>query len=116
MGGLAAAEKMLKPGGKLVVVAFHSLEDRIVKKFLSERTRQKVGSRHSPSAAERIATFRLLVKRPVVPDQAEITSNPRARSAKLRAAERTDAPAGPIDSARLLPRLPSIAEITGRSR
>jgi len=114
-GGLAAAEKMLKPGGKLVVVAFHSLEDRIVKKFLSERTRQKGGSRHSPAAAERNATFRLLIKRPVVPDQAEITANPRARSAKLRAAERTGAPAGPIDS-RLLPRLPSIAEIAGGSR
>ncbi len=114
--GLAAAERMLKPGGKLVVVAFHSLEDRIVKTFLAERGRERGVSRHVPAAAGRKPTFRLLVKRPIVPDQAEVTANPRARSAKLRAAERTEAPVLPADIAALLPRLPTIAEIIGRSR
>jgi 16S rRNA (cytosine1402-N4)-methyltransferase len=114
--GLTAAEKILRPGGKLVVVAFHSLEDRIVKTFLAERSRHRGSSRHRPAAAAHKPTFRLLVKRPIVADEIEVRANPRARSAKLRAAERTDARIFEADSAALLPRLPSISEIIGRSR
>ena len=95
---LAAAERVLKPGGRLVVVAFHSLEDRIVKTFLAARSRRSGGSRHCPRWSKRPPTFRVLTKRPIVPDEAEIAANPRARSAKLRAAERTDAPIDPLAS------------------
>ncbi len=113
--GLRAAEQVLKPGGRLVAVAFHSLEDRIVKSFLSERGRQRAGSRHLPEVERPAPTFRLLTGRPVVPDEAEIASNPRARSAKLRAAERSDAPAHEAASD-LLPRLPSLSEVLGGRR
>ena len=89
--GLAAAERILKPGGRLVVVSFHSLEDRIVKNFLAERSRTAAGSRHLPALEAPPPTFSIVTKRPVVPDQAEIAGNPRARSAKLRAGERTQA-------------------------
>jgi 16S rRNA (cytosine1402-N4)-methyltransferase len=93
--GLAAAERVLKAGGRLAVVAFHSLEDRIVKRFLSERSSAAPrASRHAPdSAPKHTATFRLLSSRPHVPGDAEIARNPRARSARLRAAERTAAAA-----------------------
>ena len=91
--GLAAAERVLKPGGRLVVISFHSLEDRIVKTFLAVRSRPGGGSRHLPEKLPEAATFRTLTRRPVTPDAAEIRENPRARSAKLRAAERTNAPA-----------------------
>jgi 16S rRNA (cytosine1402-N4)-methyltransferase len=91
--GLAAAERVLKPGSRLVVISFHSLEDRIVKVFLAMRSRPGGGSRHLPDKLPEAATFRVLTRRPVTPDAAEIRENPRARSAKLRAAERTDAPA-----------------------
>jgi 16S rRNA (cytosine1402-N4)-methyltransferase len=91
--GLAAAERVLKPGGRLVVISFHSLEDRIVKTFLAFRSRPGGGSRHLPEKLPVAATFRVLTRRPVTPDAVEIRENPRARSAKLRAAERTDAPA-----------------------
>jgi 16S rRNA (cytosine1402-N4)-methyltransferase len=112
---LSAAEQVLAPGGRLVVVAFHSLEDRIVKSFLAERSRRSGGSRHLPETAAVPATFHVLTKRPVVPDDAETGANPRARSAKLRAAARTDAvPAR--RSAALLPALPTIAEILGGRR
>jgi 16S rRNA (cytosine1402-N4)-methyltransferase len=94
-GGLAAAERMLKPGGRLVVVSFHSLEDRLVKTFLSERAHRPAGSRHLPDVAAPPPSFRILTRRPVVADAAELARNPRARSAKLRAAERTEAPAHP---------------------
>jgi 16S rRNA (cytosine1402-N4)-methyltransferase len=106
--GLLAAERLLKPGGRLVVVAFHSLEDRIVKSFLAERGRRAGSSRHMPEAVRPAPSFRLLTGRPVVADAVEVAANPRARSAKLRAAERTDAPAQPAPLA--LPRLPSLAE------
>jgi len=108
---LTAAERVLKPGGRLVVIAFHSLEDRIVKSFLAERSRRGGGSRHLPETVRVPATFRVLTKRPIVPDQAEIDANPRARSAKLRAAARTDAPPNPATAATLLPRLPALADI-----
>jgi 16S rRNA (cytosine1402-N4)-methyltransferase len=90
---LAAAERVLKPGGRLVVVSFHSLEDRIVKNFFAERGKAGGGSRHLPEITQAAPSFVILTKRPVKPDDAEISANPRARSAKLRAAERTQAPA-----------------------
>jgi 16S rRNA (cytosine1402-N4)-methyltransferase len=109
--GLAAAERALKPAGRLVVVAFHSLEDRIVKTFLTERSRAPAGSRHRPEFVAPPPTFRVLTRRPEAPDDAEIAANPRARSAKLRAAERTAAAARSTEVDHLLPRLPSLAEV-----
>jgi 16S rRNA (cytosine1402-N4)-methyltransferase len=109
--GLAAAERALKPLGRLVVVAFHSLEDRIVKAFLAERSRGPAGSRHRPEIAAPRPTFRVLTPRPLTPDQSEVAANPRARSAKLRAAERTDAPARATGVEHLLPPLPHLADI-----
>jgi 16S rRNA (cytosine1402-N4)-methyltransferase len=108
---LAAAEAVLKPGGRLVVVSFHSLEDRIVKTFLVERGRQAGSSRHLPEVERPAPTFRLLTGRPVTPDDAEIAANPRARSAKLRAAERTPAPVTPDRPAPRLSQLPSLADV-----
>ena len=92
--GLVAAERLLAPGGRLAVVAFHSLEDRRVKSFLRERASETAGtSRHVPaSGARRAPSFRLLQRRAVRPSAAEVGANPRARSARLRAAERTVAP------------------------
>jgi 16S rRNA (cytosine1402-N4)-methyltransferase len=109
--GLVAAERVLKPSGRLVVIAFHSLEDRIVKTFLAERSRAPASSRHRPLAASAAPTFRVLTRRPETPDEAEITANPRARSAKLRAAERTDAQPRTARIETLVPRLPSLADI-----
>jgi len=94
--GLAAAERLLRPGGRLAVVSFHSLEDRAVKRFLRDRSDAAAGpSRHMPDAPRRAPSFRLLRRSAVAPSDAETAANPRARSAKLRAAERTDAPAWP---------------------
>jgi 16S rRNA (cytosine1402-N4)-methyltransferase len=107
---LSAAERVLKPGGRLVVVSFHSLEDRIVKNFLSERGKAGGGSRHLPEIARAAPSLRILTKRPVTPDDAEISANPRARSAKLRAAERTDAPA---HASAALPAWPTLADVMG---
>src|SRR5690606_15984238 len=89
---LIAAERILKPGGRLAVVSFHSLEDRIVKSFFAVRGKHKQGSRHQPDTRGRAPTFTLVTRKPVTPDDAEVAANPRARSAKLRAAERTSAP------------------------
>ena len=97
---LAAAERILKPGGRLVVVSFHSLEDRIVKTFIADRSRIVAGSRHAPETHGPQPTFTALTKKPVTADESEIAGNPRARSAKLRAAERTDAPARDADRRR----------------
>ena len=105
---LSAAERVLRPGGRLVVVSFHSLEDRIVKNFLAERGKASAGSRHLPEVAQAASSFQILTKRPVTPGDAEIAANPRARSAKLRAAERNDAPAH--DEGRL-PAWPSLADV-----
>jgi 16S rRNA (cytosine1402-N4)-methyltransferase len=93
--GLAAAETVLAPGGRLAVVTFHSLEDRIVKSFLAVRSGRRGGpSRHRPEAAKGPEpSFRLLFNGARAPSPAEVAANPRARSAKLRAAERTAAPA-----------------------
>ena len=92
--GLAAAETILAPGGRLVVVAFHSLEDRRVKTFLKPRSdRASAPSRHMPQplGQARQASFKLVGGSVFKPGAAETATNPRARSAKLRAAIRTDA-------------------------
>jgi 16S rRNA (cytosine1402-N4)-methyltransferase len=91
--GLAAAATLLAPGGRLVVVAFHSLEDRIAKRFMAEAAgRGSRTSRHDPGAlAQRAAPrFRLLTPRALRPSEAETRDNPRARSARLRALERLE--------------------------
>jgi 16S rRNA (cytosine1402-N4)-methyltransferase len=92
--GLAAAERVLKAGGRLCVVTFHSLEDRIVKSFLGVRAgRTPSGSRHAPPVEKTAApSFQLLFNGAKGPSEAEVATNPRARSAKLRAAVRTSAP------------------------
>ena len=84
---------MLKPGGRLAVVSFHSLEDRIVKNFLAERGKVAGGSRHLPELAQAAPSFQLLTKRPIIASDDEVAANPRARSAKLRA-RRTHRSAG----------------------
>ncbi len=88
--GLEAAAALLRTGGRLVAVSFHSLEDRIVKQFLAERSgRAPAPSRHLPAVEARPpASFKLLTRQPVEPDEEEVAENPRARSARLRAAER----------------------------
>ena len=93
---LGAAEKILRPGGRLVLVTFHSLEDRIVKRFLAERSgKVDQGSRYLPQKNVQLSppSFRLVNSRPLTPQKGELDVNPRARSARLRAAIRTDAPA-----------------------
>ncbi|MCO5065385.1 MAG: 16S rRNA (cytosine(1402)-N(4))-methyltransferase RsmH [Rhizobiaceae bacterium] len=107
---LLAAERILKPGGRLVVVSFHSLEDRIVKRFIADRSEAPSGSRHLPQVAGRDVTFE---KHGGArnPTEAEIAANPRARSARLRAAIRTDAPARAADLALFdLPKLPELRQ------
>lgn len=90
--GLEAAERLLNPNGRIAVVTFHSLEDRIVKRFFAERSGRNPGaSRHLPTRAAPPAMFHGIGKSPVTPSAEEIRRNPRARSAKLRAAERTQA-------------------------
>ena len=93
--GLLAAERLLRPGGRLVVVSFHSLEDRIVKQFFKVRTgRGEAASRRLPHEPEPPSpTFIDLAPGGVVPSEEEVARNPRARSARLRAGRRTDAPA-----------------------
>ncbi|MGM4919103.1 16S rRNA (cytosine(1402)-N(4))-methyltransferase RsmH [Tardiphaga sp. 813_E8_N1_3] len=105
---LAAAERVLKPGGRLSVVSFHSLEDRIVKNFMTERSKTGGGSRHLPEVAQSRPRFSLVNKRPIIAGDEELKANPRARSAKLRGAERTDAPA---QDAGPLPGWPTLASV-----
>lgn len=92
--GLVAAERTLKVGGRLAVVTFHSLEDRIVKAFFTERAgRTPAGSRHAPPVEARAKpSFELLFNGARAPSDAEVSANPRARSAKLRVGVRTSAP------------------------
>jgi 16S rRNA (cytosine1402-N4)-methyltransferase len=101
--GLTAAEAILREGGRLIVVSFHSLEDRIVKTFFAERAGRKgKPSRHLPAQGPaREPSFTLITRKPVEPDRAETGANPRARSARLRAGQRTAAPAWPQDFAAL---------------
>ena len=100
--GLEAAERALKPGGQLAVVTFHSLEDRIVKRFFQHRSgAEGQGSRHAPARVQEAPAFTLKTRRAVGPDEAELADNPRARSAKLRVGIRTNAPAGRADRAAL---------------
>jgi 16S rRNA (cytosine1402-N4)-methyltransferase len=108
---LVAAERILKPGGRLVVVSFHSLEDRVVKMFLTARGGGVGSSRHLPEVIGPAPTFRVLTKRPIAADEPEIAANPRARSAKLRAGERTDAKPQATGASGGLPRLPSLATV-----
>ena len=91
---LIAAERSLKPGGRLVVVTFHSLEDRIVKRFFQDRAGKAHGSRHLPQGVEEPSQFVLEGRQPIVAGDAECAVNPRARSAKLRVGIRTDAAPG----------------------
>ena len=91
--GLAAAEAVLKPGGRLAVVSFHSLEDRIVKRFLRARSGGEGVSRHAPEISGPAPSFDLEGRKAIEASPAEIARNPRARSARLRIARRTEAPA-----------------------
>ncbi len=98
--GLAAAERILKPGGRLVVVTFHSLEDRIVKRFFSKRSGKEPGqSRFLPQQSIKSAepSFQIVNSRPLTPSKGELDLNPRSRSARLRAGVRTAAEAWPLD-------------------
>ncbi len=96
--GLAAAEEVIGPGGRLAVVSFHSLEDRIVKRFFAERTgRTGRGSRHMPEQIETAPSFREIFRGAREPGEAEVMTNPRARSARLRVGERTDAAPFPLN-------------------
>jgi 16S rRNA (cytosine1402-N4)-methyltransferase len=94
--GLAAAEQLLRPGGRLAVVSFHSLEDRIVKQYLREAGNATAGgSRHLPQQAPAAAAVYEHVGKAIRPSAAEVARNPRARSATLRTATRTSAPSRP---------------------
>ncbi|WP_374307151.1 16S rRNA (cytosine(1402)-N(4))-methyltransferase RsmH [Dongia sp.] len=90
--GLDAAERLLAPGGRMAIVSFHSLEDRRVKHFMRERAgRNPKGSRHLPELAETKPTLRLISPQGITPSEAEIAANPRARSSRLRVAEKIGA-------------------------
>ncbi len=100
--GLAAAERALRPGGRLAVVTFHSIEDRMVKRFFQVASGGAGrANRYAPQVEEAAPPFRLLKRKAITADAAELAANPRARSAKLRVAERTEAPARAVDPRRL---------------
>jgi len=115
--GLQAAEKFLKPSGRLAVVSFHSLEDRLIKQFFAVRSGVRPGtSRHQPpdDAAQPAPSFKLLWNGARKPGDAEISANPRARSAHLRAGERTAASAWPVSDMAMFAGVPaSIADTFG---
>ncbi|MCK8465497.1 16S rRNA (cytosine(1402)-N(4))-methyltransferase RsmH [Aliiroseovarius sp. S1339] len=100
--GLEAAERALKSGGKLAVVTFHSMEDRVVKRFFQARASEGGGgSRYAPQEAAETPRFKLTPRKAIAPDADELAVNPRSRSSRLRVATRTDAPAGPSDRRKL---------------
>jgi len=105
--GLMAAERALKPGGWLAVVSFHSIEDRMIKRFLQARA--GLGgraNRYAPEIETQAPQFVLKPRKAISPDDDELATNPRSRSARLRVAQRTDAPAGTVDSGSLgMPKL-----------
>ncbi|WP_439124224.1 16S rRNA (cytosine(1402)-N(4))-methyltransferase RsmH [Marivita sp.] len=107
MQGLMAAERALKPGGLLAVVSFHSVEDRMVKRFMQARGGQAGrANRYAPEIETEIPAFQIVTRKAVGPDDDELAVNPRSRSAKLRVARRTEAPAGEIDAGQIaLPQL-----------
>ena len=90
--GLIAAEKILKPEGILAAVSFHSIEDRIVKKFFLKCAQKENHSRHRPEISNKSHSLEIISKKPILPSQAEIKANNRSRSAKLRIAKRTNFP------------------------
>jgi 16S rRNA (cytosine1402-N4)-methyltransferase len=97
--GLMAAERALKPGGKLAVVTFHSVEDRMVKRFLTARSGGGGNpNRFAPETTREAPQFKVEKRKAIGPDAQELADNPRSRSAKLRVAIRTDAPSGEIDA------------------
>ncbi|NNE52704.1 MAG: 16S rRNA (cytosine(1402)-N(4))-methyltransferase RsmH [Sulfitobacter sp.] len=97
--GLMAAERALKPGGKLAVVTFHSVEDRMVKRFLTARSGGGGNpNRFAPDVERAAPQFTVDKRKAIGPDAQELAENPRSRSAKLRVAVRTDAPAGKVDA------------------
>lgn len=112
VSALFAAERLLREAGRLVVVTFHSLEDRIVKRFFAARIAERpAGSRHAPPQERPPATFSLLSSKALTPSEEEVVRNSRARSAKLRAGLRLDAPAAPAVIEGLgLPRLAAMDE------
>lgn len=100
--GLMAAERALKPGGQLAVVTFHSVEDRMVKRFFAARSGNVANAnRYAPETQQVTPAFRIEKRKAIGPDDQELAENPRSRSAKLRVAIRTDAPAEDIDPASL---------------
>ncbi len=100
--GLAAAERALKPGGKLAVVTFHSLEDRIVKRFFQLASgHEPAANRYAPATTPEAARFQMATRKAIGPDDEETAANPRSRSAKLRVGIRTGAPAKTIPPADL---------------
>lgn len=106
--GLAGAERALKPGGLLAVVTFHSLEDRIVKRFFQAAAGGERGNRHAPAPVQTDARFTPVTRGAIGPDAEELAANPRARSARLRIARRTAAAARAPDLATLdVPVLPT---------
>ncbi|WDI30386.1 16S rRNA (cytosine(1402)-N(4))-methyltransferase RsmH [Hyphococcus flavus] len=114
VAGLRAAERLLRPAGRLVAVTFHSLEDRIVKRFLVSGEMRKTKSRHLPPDESQPAAFSLLYSKAIAASREEAGENPRARSAKLRAAERTNAPPQTADASALgAPRLKELSFMTG---
>jgi 16S rRNA (cytosine1402-N4)-methyltransferase len=102
---------VLKPGGQLAVVTFHSVEDRMVKRFLTARAGAGGNAnRFAPDVAQEAPAFTLKTRKAIMADAAEVAANPRARSAKLRLAMRTDAPPGAVDAKTL--RMPKVNEGT----
>lgn len=100
--GLMAAERALKPGGQLAVVTFHSVEDRMAKRFLQARSGNNANAnRYAPETTQVTPAFRIDKRKAIGPDDQELAENPRSRSAKLRVAIRTDAPAQSLDPADL---------------